>query len=68
MYIKDFKCAIERIREYLTLNSSERYQRILDMVEELYAMQKNGMEKIASTNVVMLCLDGLRRSDVSDDR
>ena len=37
------------------------------MVEELYAMQKNGMQKIASTNVVMLCLDGLRRSDVSDD-
>lgn len=67
VYIKDFKCAIERIREYLTLNNSEKYQRILDMVEELYAMQKNGMQKIASTNVVMLCLDGLRRSDVSDD-
>lgn len=64
--IKDFLSAIKFAKEYLQINNSEQYHKILDKLEQIYIMQKECMKNIAASNVVMLCIDGMRRKDVSE--
>lgn len=63
--IKDFLSAIKAVKLYLQINNCERYYKLKDKLEELYAKQREGMTRIAASNVVMFCMDGMRRRDVS---
>lgn len=65
--IKDFNSALIYVKKYLQRKKSNKYQLLYSKLNELYHVQLCGMGKIANTNVVMLCFDGLRRKDLSND-
>lgn len=64
IYIKDFVTAKEYAEDFLQIQSSKKMRQIYDDLEQIYNMQLEGMGKISKRNVLMLCIDGLRRRDV----
>ncbi len=63
--IKDFKSAI-RYTEKLICESEDEWGKILlGSLEVIYELQLEVTGKIHENNVVMLCIDGLRRKDVT---
>lgn len=65
VHIKDFLNAIRYTELYLQIiNSDENYQK-LERLKVLYRIQKKCMKQIVSSNVLMLCIDGLRSKDIS---
>lgn len=65
--IKDFQSAILYTKKLLVMLYSEWTESLLKQLEELYELQKKAMEKIGSNNVLMLCVDGLRRKDITEE-
>lgn len=63
--VKDFRSAI-RYGEMLIKESERDWSRkVLEQLKELYMLQLDSVEKLDEDHVVMLCIDGLRRREVS---
>lgn len=64
--MKDFKSAIVYTNE-LTKRSDKLWVHVLlEQLKDLYDLQVESFKKIHENNVVMLCIDGLRRKDVTE--
>lgn len=62
--IKDFHSAIEYAQK---LNNDLWKQNLLKLLDEIYDLQVTSLKKINNRNVVMLCIDGLRRKDICNE-
>lgn len=62
--IKDFKTAIIYADKIYKLTNNSDDEKILNLIQEIYQFEKEMMQKISQNNVLMLCIDGLRRQDV----
>lgn len=65
--IKDFKSAIECIHEATRDINTDEFQDILVMLNEIYRLEVQAASSISDSNVLMMCMDGLRRQDVLDN-
>lgn len=64
LIIKDFLSAIKYTKKLLDLTRDSKYRELLYKLELLYTMEKEAFLEMSSKNVLMLCVDGLRRQDV----
>lgn len=62
--IKDFKSAIKYANKLSKLSDSHWVKSVLEQLKGIYRLQLEALRKIDEENVVMLCMDGLRRKDV----
>lgn len=62
--IKDFRSAIRYTKKMIQEQSGEG-ETFLKELEDVYELQMKALEKIHENNVVMLCIDGLRRKEVA---
>ncbi|SFI08576.1 hypothetical protein SAMN04487830_12147 [Pseudobutyrivibrio sp. OR37] len=65
--IKDFRLAAESVERLLSLFPNETYKLLLGDIKEIREQLLEGYKKIGSKNVLLMCLDGMRRSDVTED-
>lgn len=64
VFLKDFLSAINYMKEYLDIDASDyNKKRFLDL-SDIYDLQLNAAMQISRSNVLMLCIDGLRRKDI----
>lgn len=61
--IKDFRSAILCAQEYIS-EYDAKFE-IIDELQEIYKLQQKAMAEISDKNVLMLCVDGLRRQDLN---
>ena len=62
--IKDFKLAEEFLLKYINIfHSSSQVEKLLLKIREVYNQEKQVLSEINENNVIMLCIDGLRRKD-----
>jgi len=66
IHIRDFRTAILKAEEYGRRTPSERIRMLLKDLKELYELEQEAAGCISENNVLMLCLDGLRRQDLSE--
>ncbi|MCI9453759.1 MAG: LTA synthase family protein [Dorea sp.] len=64
--IKDFQSAIRYTEKLIQESGDEWDETLLVRLKEIYELQLEATEKIHENNVVMLCIDGLRRKDVTE--
>lgn len=64
--IKDFKSAIKYTNKLAELPDSHWAKTILELLKDIYKLQMEALWEINEKNVIMLCMDGLRRKDVSE--
>lgn len=64
--IKDFRLAGDLSKKIYNLTGEKTDKEICDATSELYEMQISKLSHIGKNNVLMLCLDGLRRQDFID--
>lgn len=62
--IKDFQSAIRYAKLLVSLSEDKENRILLQELEEICHMVEKQVSKISSGNVVMLCIDGLRRQDL----
>lgn len=62
--IKDFKSAIKYAKKLLELSNKTWEKLLIEQLKEIYRLQLDVLRKIDDNNVIMLCLDGLRRKDI----
>lgn len=62
--IKDFRMAFFYIKTLYDLKGTSKVLDILKHIKKIYELELKAAESISSKNVVMLCMDGLRRKDV----
>jgi len=65
--IKDFRSAILYAKKLCKVSCNTWGERLLKLLEEIYDLQLKAMEKIECDNVLMLCMDGLRRKDITEE-
>lgn len=65
--IKDFKSAIECIHKAERDIDTDEFQGILVMLNDIYSLEKQAIANISDNNVLMMCIDGLRRKDIFDN-
>lgn len=63
--IKDFRSAIYYAKKLAQLSQDVWVEQIVQQLEELYYLQREAFGEIDKNNVLMLCIDGLRRKEVS---
>lgn len=61
--IKDFRLASICAGQMSEIYDKEEYHKIKNDIKELYKMELQAAEEIDKNNVLMLCVDGLRRKD-----
>lgn len=64
LQIKDFRTAVNKIKELCDIVDNKKYKELLKDSMDLYAMELEAFKNISSEHVLMLCLDGLRRTDL----
>lgn len=64
--MKDFKTAAACLKEQLNIHASPKFQEMLKDIQSLYRLEIDSINKISENNVVMLCIDGMRRRDILD--
>lgn len=64
--IKDFKSAIKHTKKLIELSDNHWAKTVLELLEDIYKLQMEALREINEDNVIMLCLDGVRRKDVSE--
>lgn len=67
LQIKDFKTAIVKAKEFGQNSNHEKVQNLIRNLEDLYETEQRAATEIAEDNVLMLCIDGLRKQDVSTE-
>lgn len=60
----DFQSAIVCAQNLQKINNISLYQELRQDLEEIYQMELAEIAKISQSNVLMFCIDGLRRQDV----
>ncbi len=65
IHIKDFRTAIFHARHLEKVAGSEKNKNLTADLEAIYKNQKIAIEEISGNNVLMLCIDGLRYQDLS---
>lgn len=60
----DFQSAIVCAQDLQKINDISVYRELRQDLEEIYQMELSEMTKISQNNVLMFCIDGLRRQDV----
>ncbi len=63
--IKDFQSAIRYAEKLIELLDDTWSNELLVRLKEIYRLQMEALKGINKDNVIMLCMDGLRRQDVS---
>lgn len=61
--LKDFRLAVLLMEQMGMVNSSRKNQTIYDEIKELYQLQLQAVAEVCEDNVLMMCVDGLRRKD-----
>ncbi len=64
--IKDFQSAIKYTKKMIDLFDGIWEKQLLEQLDEIYKLQLEALKKIDENNVVMLCVDGLRRKEVCE--
>ena len=64
--IKDFKTAVSCLKGQACTNHLPLFQEMLKDIQTLYRLEIDSIGKISENNVVMLCIDGVRRRDILD--
>lgn len=72
LHIKDFRTAAVKLNEWMNLKAiakedKKTAEQILEDVEDIYALEKEAAGALSENHVLMLCLDGLRRQDLSEE-
>lgn len=65
--IKDFRSAIHYANKLIELSDGVWERNLLIQLNKIYALQIKAMERVDQNNVLMLCIDGLRRKDVCEE-
>lgn len=65
--IKDFQSAIHCAEKLSQGKMEGQYCQLVEDLKEIYQLELGSLEGISSKNVLMLCIDGLRRQDVLGD-
>lgn len=65
--IKDFKSAISYAKKLVGLSGDAWGEKLLEQLIEIYELQLDAMGQIDENNVLMLCIDGLRRKEVTEE-
>lgn len=63
--IKDFQSAIKYTEKLSELSDDQWVSELLRQLRDIYKLQLEALQRIDEDNVIMLCVDGLRRKDVS---
>lgn len=69
--IKDFRTTILKLKEWIASENIEEKEKqtakgLLTDVETLYDLQKKAAASLSENHVLMFCMDGLRRQDLSE--
>lgn len=62
--IKDFKTALVYADKLLQLTHDREDKVIIQLLQEIYGLEKTMAQEMSEDHVLMLCVDGLRRQDV----
>lgn len=65
--IKDFKSAMKYTEKLIGLRGDMWEGALLEQLREIYGLQQEAMKGIHVDNVLMLCMDGLRRREVREE-
>lgn len=65
--MKDFQSAISYTKKLLALTDGFLYHELEYDLEKIYQKELDEISKISQNNVLMFCIDGLRRQDVLGD-
>lgn len=65
--IKDFFLAVKCAKALCSLNNSDRNNKLLKQLMELFDMECAAAGQIDAGNILMLCIDGMRNKDVVDE-
>lgn len=65
--MKDFRTAIEHAKKMYEILPNVENKAFLEDLKEIYFSELNVAENILEDHVLMLCIDGLRRTDVLDN-
>lgn len=66
IHIKDFRTAICHAKCLEKIVNTEEYRNLTADLEAIYENQKIAISEISDNNVLMLCIDGLRYQDLSE--
>lgn len=62
--IKDFRSAVKYAEKLVDESHKQEDKTLLNEIQEIYDLQIKMMKTINDNNVLMLCIDGLRRKDL----
>lgn len=62
--IKDFRSAAEYAEKLAELTEKPVYHELKNDLEKIYQLELSAVSGISENNVIMFCIDGLRRQDV----
>lgn len=65
--IKDFYLAISFCKELYQLFPKPEYKRLIQDLQDIYNLECDMAGNISEDNVLMLCIDGLRNKDISEE-
>lgn len=64
--MKDFRSAIQYTEKMIGLFDGIWEKKLLEQLKDIYELQLDTLRKIDENNVIMLCIDGLRRKEVNE--
>ncbi len=62
--MKDFQSALDYTEKLIELNNDSLYLKLKYDLQTIYQKELSGISQISQNNVLMFCIDGLRRQDV----
>lgn len=65
--IRDFHSALEYAERMLSLKGDGQGKELCDRLKEMRRLQAEALQSIDEGNVLMLCIDGLRRKEVCEE-
>lgn len=66
IHIKDFRSAIHYAREQADVFRKDKYEQLVIDLEDIYSSEQDAASRIAESNVLMFCFDGLRGQDMEE--
>lgn len=68
VWIKDFRSAIGCLERYSEMSERLYSKELLKDLQKLYELELKAVKHISERNVLMLCIDGMRRQDILNGR